>query len=187
MGITTQDEQACYDEMWQVPAYHTFSPGAEYLPLFEQLAPKGASVLDAGCGAGAGSLALKAAGYQVQAFDISSAGLTDDFKAAGIPFTQGSLWSPGASLPSVDWAYCTDVMEHIPQVYVGLVIDRLLRAAQRVFFSIGLTPDHFGVWVGRPLHLTVQGFAEWRNLFRELGRVEEARDLLNTGIYVVTR
>jgi len=186
MSRLGQDEKACYDEMWQVQSYHDFSPGKEFLPVFLDHATPGQTVLDAGCGAGAGSLALQAAGFKVTGFDISSAGLTEEFHSSGIPFKQGSLWGSipfGAKM--FDWAYCCDVMEHIPPQFTMLVASNLLTVAHRVFFSISLQPDQFGVWVGRSLHLSVYSFKEWRDMLAEIGDVVEARDLHAVGLYVI--
>jgi CRISPR/Cas system-associated exonuclease Cas4 (RecB family) len=40
-----------------------------------------------------------------------------------------------------------------------------------VFLGIALVPDQFGVWMGTPLHLTVQPFTWWRDSLKELGTV----------------
>lgn len=187
MSNMLKQEQACYEEMWQVPSYDKFSPGEEFLPLFLEHAQAPETVLDAGCGGGAGSIALVKAGFDVEGFDITEAGLRPEFKELEIPFTEGSLWRPLPFAPkSVDWVYCTDVMEHIPPQFTMLVASQLLSVARKgVFFSIGLTPDQFGVWVGRPLHLSVYSFKEWRDNLSEIGQVVDARDLMSTGIYVV--
>ncbi len=67
-----------------------------------------------------------------------------------------------------------------------LVISRLLHVARRgVFLSIALVPDEFGVWVGQPLHQTVQGFTWWRDRLNTLGTIKECRDLLTAGVYYV--
>jgi len=159
-------------------------------------AQPGATVLDAGCGAGKGAIALASAGFTVTLCDHTDAGLTPDALAVG-PFIQTNLWddlSPVAYLAGVargtepgapfDYAYCCDVLEHIPTPFTMLVVSRLLAVASRgVFLSISLQADNCGALVGEPLHLTVQSFVQWRDQLATLGRLVEARDLMSTGVY----
>jgi hypothetical protein len=87
-----------------------------------------------------------------------------------------------------DYVYCTDVLEHIPPQFTMLVIDQLLRVAHKgLFLNVSLVPDSFGMWVGEPLHQTVEGFVWWRDSLRELGTVVEARDLIQSAVFLVTR
>ena len=195
MTTLLADERALYDEAWAVDGYDTFSPGEHYLPIFlDVLAAAGQvpgtmTVLDAGCGSGKGSLALAAHFATVRGFDITDSGLSDEARQR-IPFTEGSLWGDvkAALGDRVDWVYCTDVMEHVPEAMTMLVIHRLLTTAREgLFLSISLVPDQFGAMVGRPLHQTVRDFNWWKRMLAEVGSVAEARDLLNAGIFVVTR
>ncbi len=192
------DERDLYGEAWGVDGYDAFSPGEHYLPIFLDVLrtdhedPSYLAVLDAGCGGGKGSIALHKAGFPlVIGYDITDAGLSDEFKAAGLTFVEGSLWKDvrGAIFERngrVDWVYCTDVMEHIPEAMTMLVIRELLATARvGLFLSISLVPDQFGAMVGRPLHQTVRDFMWWKRMLSELGTVTESRDLLNAGIYVV--
>lgn len=182
-------ERATYAEMWQVPAYRSHSPGAMYAPLFLSMsrAKPGDTVLDAGCGAGAGARALQTLGLDVRCCDITDEGMAGEDFEVPLPFQQVVLWDDvvNATGPT-DWVYCCDVMEHLPKEYSMLVIYQLLRVAQKgAFFSISLQPDAMGAWVGKPLHQTVEGFTWWRDRFRELGTVHECRDLLGMGLYLV--
>ena len=190
-------ERDCYEEMWGVTTYADKSYGVEYAPTFASLAPLTLfpcgitlrpTVLDAGCGSGKGSLALKALGYDVTMCDLTDAGLI--LEARSLPFFKSTLWEPitkrYAFGGAYDYVYGTDVMEHLPTAFVALAITRMLAVAKRgVFFSVALIPDHMGVWVGRPLHQTVQPFTWWRDLCRELGTVTDARDLMHTAILFV--
>jgi 2-polyprenyl-3-methyl-5-hydroxy-6-metoxy-1,4-benzoquinol methylase len=184
--IRTQ-EQETYQTIWALDAYAAHSPGEAYVGTFRQLASmRSRTVLDAGCGAGKGALALKAEGY-----DVFCADLVDvrQGEALDLPFRSVCLWDDlkVAMGREVDWVYCCDVLEHIPTPFTMLVIHQLLHVARRgVFLSISLQPDVFGAWVGKPLHQTVQSFTAWRDQLSELGTVTEARDLLSTGLYLVT-
>lgn len=197
MGLVER-ERDTYEAMWLVEDYAKTSPGGQLVPAFLEmsgarctwdrkwpfLGPE--SVLDAGCGSGKGALALKAAGFKVEMCDLTDSGLIEDAKA--IPFTQACLWEPLKPQlhKTFDWVYCCDVMEHIPTPFVMLAISRLLEVAHKgVFLSIAMQADNFGVWVGKPLHQTVMGFVQWRDLLSEVGNVKECRDMLMNGIYLV--
>lgn len=183
-------ERATYADIWTaVPSYADVAPGERYVSILAEHCPLPARVVDAGCGSGKGALALRRAGYDVMMCDLTSEGLAPE--ALDLSFFETCLWQPlrpQLRVGSVDAVYCTDVLEHIPPQFTMLAVDQMLRIAARgVLISVSLTTDGFGVWVGRPLHQTVQGFTWWRDSLRELGQVEDARDLLATGVYWVTR
>ena len=189
-----ETERQTYEAIWGLDAYATTSPGADMLPLFEDMIPRlgararfrTATVLDAGTGSGKGALALQARGFAVTACDLTDSGLIDEARAA-CPFHQVVLWEDlRRQVGRHDYVYCCDVLEHIPPHFTMLVISRLLEAARLgVFLSISLVPDAFGAWVGKPLHQTVQSFTQWRDQLDTVGEVVEARDLLITGVYLV--
>jgi SAM-dependent methyltransferase len=205
-------ERETYEAMWLVEDYAKTSPGGQLVPAFmemsgakptayasdsllENLRAKGMggllrpyqqTVLDAGCGSGKGAVALQQAGFRVEMCDLTTAGLIED--AINIPFHEACLWDP--LKPQVgrtyDWVYCCDVLEHIPTPFVMLAVSRLLEVAHKgVFLSIALQGDNFGIWVGKPLHQTVMGFVQWRDVLSELGHVKECRDMLMNGIYLM--
>lgn len=184
-----QHERQTYDQAWSVPAYAEYSPGEKALPIFlDMIGPPpqwhAASVLDAGCGSGKGSLALRGAGFDVRCCDLTPSGLPEPWT---LPFHEAVLWNDLRPIVGFsDYVYCCDVLEHIPPPFTMLVISRLLDVARRgVFLTISLTPDAFGAWVGRPLHQTVQSFNAWRDQIAVIGNLVECRDLLNTGVYYV--
>lgn len=181
----SEAERAKYADIWSLPAYQqSRSPGAHWLDTFWDIAePKpGARVLDVGAGSGAASRALKDKGLDVRAFDLTDAA----WAHPDIELATGSLWR---GLPNgaakYDYGYCCDVMEHIPPQFTGLCIANILSACEHAFFSISFLSDHFGRYVGAPLHLTVQPFTWWLALLSELGDVIEARDTLGEGVFYV--
>ena len=194
----TQRERAVYQDIFQIPTYSDHSPGEVYAPLFASLAQAPATVLDAGCGSGKGMLALTALGFSVYGCDLTDAGLVPEARALG-NMLQACLWrdvfpvayiaasgKTGDCAFQFDYAYCCDVLEHIPPTFTMLAVRNILAVTRyAAFFSIALTPDNFGVWVGKPLHQTVQSFTDWRDQLSEVGRVLEARDLGVNGIYWV--
>jgi SAM-dependent methyltransferase len=189
-GILTS-EAALYADLWaSVDRYAEHSPGEAMLPVFLELVGEARGhVLDAGTGSGKGALALQAAGFRVTCVDVTDAGLVPEAKA--LPFHTGSLWHPlWPALPAgyCDWVYCTDVLEHVPPQFTMLAVDQMLRVARTgVFLSVSLVPDQFGVWAGKPLHLTVESFVWWKDSLGELGRVTDARDLLGSATFYMER
>ncbi len=199
-------EIALYDQAWALPEYSDHSPGEQNASFFVQnvlrhLNPPddgqfkwNFTVLDAGAGSGKGALALKGYGFKVMMCDISDAGLIPE--VADIPFEKANLWDDlhfvargfrHANATKFDFVYCCDVLEHIPPQFTMLAIDQMLRVARHgVFLSIALVPDNFGIWLGQPLHQTVESFTWWRDCLRELGHVEDARDLHNCAVYFVS-
>jgi SAM-dependent methyltransferase len=210
-----ESERDTYAAMWSVPDYAKTSPGEQLVPAFLEMSgaiPQGdphwcerfpmghiyrslvrasrqQTVLDAGCGSGKGGVALAQAGFRVALCDLTGDGLVDEAKA--LPFHHACLWQPiraQVAWPErqFDWVYCCDVLEHVPPTFAMLVISRLLEVARKgLFLSIALQGDNFGVWVNRPLHVTVQSFVQWRDQLHEIGRVKEARDMLMNGVYLV--
>lgn len=187
-------EQQLYETVFStVDSYHASSPGEGLLPLFLDMAKAktGSNILDAGCGSGKGAAALRGCGFSVWMCDLTDAGLTETTK--GLPFRTATLWHPlvpqlGSYQAQIgfDYVYCCDVLEHIPTPFTMLVIARLLEVTRKgLFLSISLRQDVFGAWVGESLHKTVQPFTAWRDQLGELGTVIEARDLLDTGVYLV--
>jgi SAM-dependent methyltransferase len=175
-------ERMLYEEVWGIPGYGDFSPGEQYLPAFLDMVPplRGGTVLDAGCGSGKGALALQQAGFTVTCLDITDEGLLPE--AYQFPFIETPLWESLA--PPHDYVYCTDVLEHIPPQFTMLVVQRLREVATLgVFLSISLMPDQFGVFLGQPLHQTVQPYSWWLENLSTLGEVIESRDLGITGLY----
>jgi SAM-dependent methyltransferase len=185
-------ERKTYEEMWGIDAYATHSPGAQMLPLFLDMAgiPDAkrfpGTVLDAGCGAGKGALALAERGFAVTLCDITDARLPEVAAARTLRFHEQCLWHDLRPVGTFDYVYCCDVLEHLPPQFTMLAIDQMLRVSRRgVFLSICLVPDSFGIWAGKALHQTVQPYIWWRDSLATLGTVVESRDLLNDAVFLV--
>lgn len=167
--------------------YAKFSPAEKYLPAFMQLVGDvRGTVLDAGCSSGKGGLWLDARGFRVFLTDLTPDALVGDAKR--LPFFASCLWQ---NIPLVnnalwDYAVCCDVLEHIPPQFTMLAVVRMLDVVDKgLFLSISLVEDNFGAWVGEPLHQTVASFVWWRDSLRELGTVEDARDLGDVALFYV--
>jgi len=187
----TEQERETYDIVWQFNEYRVRSPGARHLPAFLDMIQvpreRRGTVLDAGCGGGKGALALRDEGFKVTMCDLSVEGLDPETIESGLPFFQTCLWKPlKPTVGMFDWVYCADVIEHIPPTFAMLVVQRLLECALRgVFISTCFVEENHGVWIGKQLHQTVQGFVDWRDQLNEVGHVKEARDLGLWGLYLV--
>ena len=196
MGQLADQERQTYQEVYDLIGElyggadeFAKSPGGDLVPTFLSMIgdrPKG-TILDAGCGAGLGALALSQAGFDVLCGDLLDHRTPE---AQAFPFTQLNLWQPlryQLRRGQVAWVYCADVMEHLPTQFVGLALDNMLRfCSQGLFLSINLYDDVAGPRaLGKSLHQTVRPFTWWRDTLRELGRVVEARDTHLCGLYLV--
>lgn len=177
-------EKDRYEELINgMPEYLENSPGAHHAELFMEMsgAQPGDSVLDAGCCSGKGAVALAELGLKPSLQDITDVGLVDEAKL--FYFNELPVWADVAG--QFDWVYCTDLMEHIPTEFVMLSLSRLCQRAKKgAFFTISLQPDQFGVYIGEPLHLTVQPYVWWRERIKDVATMREQRDFLATGIFL---
>lgn len=189
MQTITDREAAKYAQAWHLGGYADNSPGANFVDLFFRIAQPRPSqtILDIGAGAGAASAKLSERGLRVNAFD-----LTDEAWSIDVPLRTGSIWR---DLPrsfigeagSFDFGYCCDVMEHIPPQFVALSISEMLKSCRRVFYSISFKRDVHGDAMRDRLHLTIESFTWWRDTFRELGTLLEARDIIGDGVFYLER
>jgi len=160
-----QIEKAKYEKVWADPAYRGWSPGCEEQQrankFFEYLAqevPETPTVADYGCGEGITVQYFSDLGYK--AFGVDHA--KNAVSAAGILTFEACLWDM-MHLPDTHFAFCCDVMEHIPHNKVNLVLSNIAQRTSRMaYFRIATVPDNFGPkLLGEPLHLTVEDAAWW--------------------------
>jgi len=169
-------EQLKYEKMWAHEQYRAVAPGENCAQLFlaEARPPAGAHVIDFGCGTGRGAIALAMFGKVKVTLVDFAINCLDPFvyKALSnqgdtLKFIQADLEKP---LPvAAQYGFCTDVMEHIPEDKVEIVLKNIMKAAEYVFFQISTTDDACGVLIGEKLHLTVKPPAWWSLKFRNLG------------------
>jgi len=165
-----ESERAKYEQIWNVGAYRTVSPGLENIEQAMALLdmPEGASVADFGCGTGRAVDHLDQAGYLALGVDIASNCLEEN-----VLFVQSALWDmPG--VPLVDFGICTDVLEHIPTERVRDTLREIRRVVSKAcYLNIDTIPDSFGVNIGQALHLTVMGHESWEALLKEFWPIVE--------------
>lgn len=184
MRPITEAERSKYTDMWGVPDYWVCSPALYWMDMFFQVAKPeyGQSVLDVGAGAGAGSRELKKRGLNVKAFDLTS----EAWKHDDITLTTGSVWRDlPATSPVFDFVFCSDMMEHLPIEFTGLSVSEMLRVCGKAFMTVSFQQEYHGQHIGQHLHLTIKPFLWWRDMFRELGTVYEARDMMGDGVFLV--
>jgi len=165
-------EKDLYKMMWDIPEYRAVAPGELIAQEFLNQArpPKGASVLDLGCGTGRGALNLAFfGGLNVTMVDFADNCLDEDIRPMletqkhAMRFVEADLSEP---LPvKAAYGFCTDVMEHIRPHHVDKVLDNCLAACQHVFFQIATEDDLMGKVVGHKLHLSVHPYEWWLKKF----------------------
>ncbi len=176
--ITTESERLKYRKMWtEVPGYRVRSPGELLVPMFLELASwtPGDTLLDVGSGPGKASIKLQEAGLDVTMLDISKEGPVPE--ATGIPFVEACLWELPLDLEYFDWIYCCDVLEHIPEYQVDVVLGGLASVMSKgAFFQIAMFPHKVA---GETLHLTLKPADWWKERltkYYKIGREEVTSD-----------
>lgn len=193
MSRLWQQELETYREVWASQRGYSHdtaaTPGLRNLALFKDvLGPQidlGGTLLDVGCGDGTTGLAYRDLGFDVTLSDLSDEWLVPEARA--LPFVPHAVWQPFPQMARLGGRYdvvtAVDVLEHVPEAFTMLAVSQLLHLGRRVFLTIALQPDTWGIWVGKPLHRTVQPFTWWRDHLREVGVVLECRDCLAFGLY----
>lgn len=156
----TEQEMAKYTAIWNVPRYSDHSPGERQLAdAMKWMAPvPGSSITDWGCGTGRASEKMAHLGYRMRLVDIAR-----NCYPGTLPFVQACLWELPTELPATDYAYCCDVLEHIPPEKVEAVIEAVAsRTRLAAYLQIALFDDNFGKRIGQHLHLSVFAPAWWK-------------------------
>lgn len=184
-------ERDKYTEIWSRDEYRNAdSPGLTNVDRFMKVMNprKGSTIIDIGCGSGKSGLQFSLLGLESSYVDITPAGLDplvdrEEFKQAAL----WEEWSNTESYGKYDYGFCCDVLEHIPPEYTMLVCKNIVTRCEKSWLHICNLPDNFGPGlIGEPLHLTVQPFAWWLLRLSTICRVEDARDLCGTSLFVVS-
>lgn len=178
------DEAEKYRAMWGHDIYRQRSPGQEVAHVFlEHAKPKPTDlVADLGCGTGRGGLEI-AKHCNVVLVDFAEN--SRDEAAQRLPFVKADL---SKHVPvKADFAYCCDVLEHIPPEKVDWVLYNVFDVAPKAFLQISLVDDALGFLIGQRLHLSVHPFEWWRDKLQGFGRMLYWSDLGDTAIFFVER
>ena len=160
-------EAAKYEKLWgEHGIYRAVAPGEQLAQHFLEIARPAPSALvyDLGCGTGRGAARIGEK-CRVVGFDFAANCLDPDIE---IEFRQHDLTKP-LDCECADFAFCTDVMEHIPPEDVDRVLTHILMAARRVYLNISTVDDVCGELIGEPLHLTVKDPFWWHEKLESLG------------------
>lgn len=159
-----QREQEKYEQIWSHHQYRREAPGLRFVDdaIAALGIQQGDSLIDYGAGTGRASFAFhEYHGLDVTAVDFVPAAFEYATGDGYIRFVQACLWQLPQGLES-DWAYCTDVMEHIPIEKVEVVISGIAaRTRKGAYFNISTRDDNFGALIGRKLHMTVMQGSGW--------------------------
>lgn len=157
--VLTARERAKYTKVWADDRYRKIAPGMfEVEEAFRQMGCKPDETLnDYGCGTGRAARWFQDHGLIVTGVDLAENACEED-----VNVVHTALWD----LSLVDesyYAFCTDVMEHIPPERVGDVLSEIRDKTDRAaWFRIATRPDAMGpLLLGEPLHLTVQPAWWW--------------------------
>jgi 2-polyprenyl-3-methyl-5-hydroxy-6-metoxy-1,4-benzoquinol methylase len=167
-------EKDLYRMMWERPEYRKVAPGegAAFEFLAQAKPPRGASVIDLGCGTGRGALNLAFfGGLDVTMVDFADNCLDPDIRpmletqSHVMRFKEHDLSQPLEIKAA--YGFCTDVMEHIRPHHVDRVLDNCLAACHHVFFQISTEDDQMGKLLGHKLHLSVHSYDWWLKKFND--------------------
>lgn len=187
-------EKKKYDAIWKgLPVYREISPGELFAPrFFEGFKGKirpGQTLIDFGCGTARVTKEFVAKGLNVSLVDISRYCLDDEIRGlmdkspSQVRFLQACLWQLPETLKSAHWAFCCDVMEHLPEEMVDEVLKGIAKRMRHGgYFNICLKPDLAGQFIGQPLHLTVKEASWWREKMKSFFTIVSDSELFD-GLY----
>ena len=151
VNMSKETERAKYMKTWNDKGYRLASPGEINLHKFLEQNPKRGSLVDFGCGTGRATLKLQKEGFDVLGVDIANNAIDTP-----VPFEEACIWEKPFK---ADWAYCCDVLEHIPPEFVEKTIENM--QTKNCFIQVHLKEDKFGKRVNETLHLTIKPHSWW--------------------------
>lgn len=167
----TAHERAKYQAMWGRKEYRERSPGQRFVSscmgVFRSWHTDGIapSVIDYGCGTGRATIDFARAGYLSVGVDITANALEER-----VPFVEACLWALPDSLGPSMFAFCADVMEHLPEPHICNVLQSIrMRTSTLGCFLISWGEDDCGKLIGQELHITKRPSEWWREQFRRTG------------------
>jgi 2-polyprenyl-3-methyl-5-hydroxy-6-metoxy-1,4-benzoquinol methylase len=163
-------EKEKYTQIWEIEKYGKFAPGETFVDkAIEALGIEpGDLVIDYGCGSGKGAALMASKGMYVTGVDFAEN--CPGARNGNFEFINACLWDMPEMLG--DWAYCTDVMEHIPPEKVLDVVKGIHdRTKKGAFFNIATRDDVMGGNIGKRLHMTVMPAKSWENILSEFWSV----------------
>jgi ubiquinone/menaquinone biosynthesis C-methylase UbiE len=165
-------EKEKYERMWRCPEYREISPGLnavhDFLHHFQGRIKEADTLMDLGCGTGKAAAFFFFHGFSVQLVDIASNCLDETYTPLlslaenAFRFKEACLWELPADLEKVDWLYCCDVLEHLPEEFVDRALEQMAeRTRKGGFLQIFLNEEPFGSLIQESLHLTIRTKKWW--------------------------
>ena len=172
------------EAIWSFEKYKSKSFNPELVDIFWRMCrpTSGMTVIDFGAGVGQYTRILKDKHLNASGFEWTN----EPWEAGDIHVQMGVVWRDRPWVRDADFAFCCNMLERTPPELVGLSIARILETCRQAFFAVSFVQDNRGADIGEPVQLTVMPFAWWRDLFREIGTVVEARDLIDSGVFLVS-
>jgi hypothetical protein len=160
-------ERLKYEHVWTYSGYREQADGAPLVQLAYTMmgCQPPETLIDWGCGRGTPAQQFQDLGLQVQGVDIAHNCLNP---GVTVPLHVACLWDD--DLP--DWlyaryAFCTDVLEHIPQEHLPATLRNIrIRTLKAAFIQVCTEPDIWGAKLNppQPLHLTVRPKEWWQTV-----------------------
>lgn len=179
MADLLQDEERLkYEKVWTYDFYRDQADGlgvVDYAYHYLGCRP-GDTLIDWGCGKGTPAAKFAAHGMKVTGFDIAHNCLDKD---VALSLVVGCLWDPDLDLklPIADFAFCTDVLEHVPPARLDRALKNIsAHTYKAAFIQVCTTADTAGAKMDPPakLHLSVYPAPIWESkLCRYWTRVDE--------------
>jgi len=165
-------ERFKYEAAWKHDDYRKYSPGEQIFPLFMDTCkpPRNAKLVDWGSGTGRAGYMAWQNGLDVTFVDFIEHSLDETVRnelCDTLKFVKHDIVEPIDM--RCDYAYCCDVLEHIPEKDINTVLTNILTNCREAFFQIATVEDHFGEVLDHgPLHLTVHEYNWWLKKFSEM-------------------
>lgn len=154
-------EASKYAQAWGSKQYRRISPGLnvalEALTFFKSagLRPPGDTLIDYGCGTGRAAKFFMENGLKACGIDICAAALEEQLDA----FIEAPLWDLPFDAPFTDFAFCVDVLEHIPEQKLEMTVWGIKTHTRKAgFIQVAHFPHEFE---GQELHLTIKPNEWW--------------------------
>lgn len=165
--------QKVYEAAYKHCGYYPDNGGKKWGILrdyLKDILPKGATVLDVGCGCGLSVRAMLDDGFDGYGIDFAKIdvlwkelgveGRCSTASADNLPFKDGRF----------DLVMSMDLMEHIPEAEVSKVLDEIVRVGKKLTaISVCLIDEKVPIIGEVSTHITLKPVEWWRDKFHEAG------------------